>query len=217
MTRVRAHRRLSGRAKGLVRVGILLLVIVAAAPLVALWNILTFARVDARAPADVILILGAAVWPDGRPSPILLSRVQAGVALYRQGYAPRMLLSGGLGKLPPPEAEVMRRIAVSMGVPDDALLVEDASNSTWENVRNSARIMAAHGWRSVLLVSDPYHMFRACRMAADAGLEVHPAPVWDSPGWTFPSLRVYYTVREAFAVIAYEILRVGRGLVDPVF
>lgn len=216
MARVRPHRRLNGQAKGFVRVGIPLLVIVAALPLVALWNILTFARVDARAPADVILILGAAVWPDGQPSPILLSRVQAGVALYRQGYAPRMLLSGGLGKLPPSEAEAMRRVAVSMGVPPEDILVEDQSLSTLANIRNSAEIMAARGWRSVLLVSDPYHMFRACRMAADAGLEVHPAPVWDSPGWTFPSLRVYYTARETAAVIVYEILRVGRWLVDHV-
>lgn len=193
---------------------VLLLLAVLAALVAVLWRILDFARVEATAPADVILVLGASVWPDERPSPILLSRVEAGVALYKQGYAPRIIVSGGLGKLPPSEAEVMRRVAVSMGVPPDDILMEDQSHSTMANIRNSARIMAAHGWRSVLLVTDPYHEFRACRVAADAGFEVYPAPATDSPGWTIPWLRAYYTIREVFAVIAYEILRVGRWPID---
>lgn len=202
------------RQKGIVSVAVLVLLVVLAALAAVLWRILGFARVEATAPADVILILGASVWPDERPSPILLSRVQAGVALYKQGYAPRIIVSGGLGKLPPSEAEVMRRVAVGMGVPPDDILMEDQSHSTMANIRNSARIMAAHGWRSVLLVTDPYHEFRACRIAADAGLEAYPAPATDSPGWTIPRLRAYYTLREVFAVIAYEILRLGRWPID---
>lgn len=206
--------RLNARRKGVVTVAVLLLLAAVAALLTALWNILAVARVDGTAPADVILVLGASVWADERPSPILLSRIQAGVALYQQGYAPRIIVSGGLGKLPPSEAEAMRRVAVGMGVPPEDILMEDQSHSTLDNIRNSAQIMAAHGWRSVLVVTDPYHEFRACRIAADAGLEAYPAPVADSPGWTIPALRAFYTIREAFAVIAYEILRVGRWLVE---
>jgi len=198
-------------------VGILLLLVLMAAPLAALWNILRYAQVEDKTPADAILVLGASVWPDERPSPILLSRIQAGVALYKQGYAPRIIVSGGLGKLPPSEAEVMRRTAVGMGVPPEDVLLEDRSHSTVDNIRNGRDIMAAHGWRSVLLVSDPYHMFRACRIAADEGLEAHPVPVMDSPGWTLPRLRALYTFRETLAVMAYEILRVGRWIVARIF
>ncbi|MGB9593461.1 MAG: YdcF family protein [Anaerolineae bacterium] len=209
----RANRRRTGAAM----VGIVLLLVVAAAPLAALWNILRYAQVEDKTPADAILVLGASVWPDERPSPILLSRIQAGVALYKQGYAPRIIVSGGLGKLPPSEAEAMRRVAVSMGVPPEDILVEDRSHSTLDNIRNSRDILGAHGWRSVLLVSDPYHMFRACRIAADEGLEAHPVPVMDSPGWTLTRLRALYTFRETFAFIAYETLRVGRWLIDGLF
>ncbi|MDH7487967.1 MAG: YdcF family protein [Anaerolineae bacterium] len=205
------------RRTGMAMVGIVLLLVVVAVPLAALWNILRYAWVETKTPADAILVLGASVWPGERPSPILLSRIQAGVALYKQGYAPRIIVSGGLGKLPPSEAEAMRRVAIGMGVPDAAIIVEDQSHSTMANIRNSAEIMAAQGWRSVLLVSDPYHMFRACRTAADAGLDVRPVPVADSPGWTNLRLRAYYTIREAFAVVAYEILRVGRWIVDRLF
>jgi len=207
----------SKRVWRIVRLGIILALAVAAAALVALWNILGAARVEKKAPADVILVLGASVWPGEQPSPILRSRIEAGVALYMQGYAPRIIVSGGLGKLPPSEAEAMRRVAVGMGVPPEAILLEDRSHSTLDNIRNTAQIMAAHGWRSVLVVSDPYHMFRACRMAADAGLEAYPAPVADSPGWTIPRLRVYFTFRETFAVMAYEITRVGRWLFEHIF
>ncbi|GAB4412113.1 MAG: YdcF family protein [Anaerolineales bacterium] len=198
-------------------VGIVLLLVAVAVPLAVLWNILHCAWVEDKVPADAILVLGASVWPDERPSPILLSRIQTGVALYKQGYAPRIIVSGGLGQLPPSEAEAMRRVAVGMGVSPEDILMEDRSHSTLDNIRNSRDIMAAHGWRSVLLVSDPYHMFRACRIAADEGLEAHPVPVMDSPGWTILHLRAYYTIRETFAVIAYETLRVGRWLVDRLF
>lgn len=205
------------RRKGVITVAALLLLAVVSVFLAALWGILSAAQAEAPAPADAILVLGASVWPGERPSPILLSRIEAGVALYRQGYAPRIIVSGGLGKFPPSEAEVMRRVAVGMGVPPEDIFIEDQSHSTMDNIRNSAKILAAHGWGSVLLVTDPYHVFRACRIAADAGLDVRPVPVANSPGWTIPRLRAYYTIREVFAVLAYEILRVGRWFVDRLF
>jgi uncharacterized SAM-binding protein YcdF (DUF218 family) len=60
------------------------------------------------------------------------------------------------------------------------------------------------------VVSDPYHMYRACRVGRDAGLTVYPVPAADSPTWTIPRLRAYYTLREVFAVMAYEIIRIWR-------
>lgn len=178
--------------------------------LVTLASVLRYSRADTRAPADVILVLGAAVWPGERPSPILLSRIQAGVELYHQGYADTLIFSGGLGGNPPSEAEVMRRVAVQMGVPDAAIVLEDRSHSTQENIRNTARIMAENGWSSALVVSDPYHLYRACRMARDAGIDAQPVPAEDSHGWTIPRLRAYYTFRETWAAMAYELARLLR-------
>jgi uncharacterized SAM-binding protein YcdF (DUF218 family) len=185
-------------------------IVVAISFLLTLLAVLREARADARAPADVILVLGAAVWPGERPSPILLSRIQKGVELYHQGYADTLILSGGLGGNPPSEAEAMRRVAVQMGVPDAAIVLEDRSHSTQENIRNTAAIMAAHGWSSALVVSDPYHLYRACRMARDAGIDAQPVPAEDSHGWTIPRLRAFYTFRETWAAMAYELARLWR-------
>jgi uncharacterized SAM-binding protein YcdF (DUF218 family) len=188
----------------------LLTLVVAASFLMTLSSVLKYSRADVRTPADVILVFGAAVWPGERPSPILLSRIQSGVELYKQGYADTLILSGGLGGNPPTEAEVMRRVAIQLGVPEAAILLEDQSHSTEQNVRNSASIMEARGWTSALLVSDPYHLYRACRMATDAGIDAQPVPVEESPGWTIPRLRTYYTFREVWAAMAYEVTRLWR-------
>jgi vancomycin permeability regulator SanA len=78
-----------------------------------------YQRVDARSQedrarrADVIIVLGSAVYPGERPSPSLNARVQHAIALYRAGYATHLILCGGLGTYPPSEAEVMRRLAAS--------------------------------------------------------------------------------------------------------
>ncbi len=149
----------------------------------------------------------------------MLLEVRDVTAGYGRLTVLRMNDAGALERLLEDEGEriacvILEPVAVNMGVPPEDIFVEDQSHSTLANISNSARIMAANGWRSAILVSDPYHMFRACRIAADEGLEARPAPVADSPGWTIPRLRVFYTIREIFAVIAYEMLHVGRWFVE---
>jgi len=188
----------------------ILALVVAAWFALSLRAILQNARADARTSADVILVLGAAVYPGEQPSPALHARTRTGVDLYQKGYAQHIIVSGGLGIYPPSEAEVMRQVALGMGVPEEAIFLEDQSHSTIENFKNSARIMAEHGWESALVVSDPYHVYRACRVGSDAGLTVYPVPAADSPTWTIRHLQAYYVLRETFAVMAYEITRVWR-------
>ncbi len=101
----------------------------------------------------------------------LVRRIDRGIRLYQEGAAPHLLLSGG-GVGPVPEAEIMRRIALARGVPETALLVERGSRNTLENARESARLLRAHGGRSVLLVSDRSHLPRAALLFRLAGLRV---------------------------------------------
>ena len=166
------------------------------------------AKIDAARRADVIIVLGSAVWPGERPSPSLFARTQHAIALYRAGYAPALILSGGLGVYPPSEAEMMRRIAVSAGVPPDALILDDRSHSTEENLGNAKVLMDARGWHSALLVSDPFHLLRAELMARDLGMDAHGSGASDSPTYTAPQLHFWYTTREALALVWYYATRV---------
>jgi len=168
----------------------------------------TRARVDAARRADAIIVLGSAVWQGERASPSLYARTQHALALYRAGYAPALILCGGLGGNPPSEAEMMRRILASAGVPADALILEDQSHSTEESLANAKALMNARGWRRVLIVSDPFHLLRAETIARDLGMDAYGSGASDSPTYTAPSLHFWYTARESLALVWYYATRV---------
>lgn len=167
----------------------------------------TRAREDRARRADVIIVLGSAVWANERPSPSLNARMQHAIGLYRQGIAPYLILCGGVGKNPPSEAEVMRRLAVSAGVPADALVLEDRSRSTEENLANAKKLMDARGWQTAVIVSDPFHLYRAELIARDLGMEAYGSGAPSSPTFVRAVMRVQYTVREAFALVWYYATR----------
>ena len=166
------------------------------------------AKVDAVRRADAIIVLGSAVWQGERPSPSLSARVQHAIALYRAGYAPAFIFCGGLGSYPPSEAEMMRRVATSAGVPADAIVLDDQSHSTEENLANAKAIMDARGWHRALIVSDPFHLLRAEMIARNLGIEAYGSGASDSPTYTAPQLRAWYTAREAMALVWYYTTRV---------
>jgi uncharacterized SAM-binding protein YcdF (DUF218 family) len=162
---------------------------------------------DETRRADAIVVLGSAVWPGGRPSTSLRLRTEHAISLYKQGYASTLFLTGGVGRFPPSEAAVMRRMALAAGVPESALVMDETATSTQESADNAAREAQARGWKSVLVVSEPFHMLRSSQMLRDAGsslrLEAYASPVTESPLHRVERLRRYYTSREALALAWY--------------
>ncbi len=67
--------------------------------------------------------------------------------------------------------------------------------------------MTLNGWRTALVVSDPFHMFRALTMARDLGIEAYATPAADSPTYTIDRLRRFYTFRESLALLWYFALQ----------
>jgi uncharacterized SAM-binding protein YcdF (DUF218 family) len=167
------------------------------------YQVDTRARSDEVRHADAIIVLGSAVWKGERPSPSLVARTQHAIELYQTGVAAHLIFSGGLGANPPAEAEVMRRIASAAQIPADAMVLEDKSHSTEENLANSKVIMDAHGWRTAIIVSDPFHIYRAETMARDIGLDAYGSGARNSPLNTNVGLRTWYTAREALAMVWY--------------
>lgn len=141
---------------------------------------LAHAWVTKAAPrsADAIIVLGAGVrWPAQLPCGALY-RLQHGVRLYREGYAPRLILTGGAGPRHPgmdAEAVIMRNTALGLGVrPQDILLEQDATR-TYENARNVARLMQQHTWTSAIIVTDALHMRRAHLVFQRVGIRAYPS------------------------------------------
>ena len=94
-------------------------------------------RRSSSARPRVAVVLGAAVWSGGRPSPTLARRADHAIALYHTGQIDAILGCGGLGKHPPTEAQVIGDLCRASGIPDSVLHTEDRSMTTRENLLNA--------------------------------------------------------------------------------
>lgn len=131
---------------------------------------------DEAQRADVIVVLGAAEYR-GSPSPVLEARLNHALSLYKQGYAPRILTTGGSGGDPVfTEGEVGRAYLTKRGVPSEAILVELEGESTAHSLAAAAEIMHRMNLHSCIVVSDGYHIFRVKRMLQFRGLQVYGSP-----------------------------------------
>ena len=151
---------------------------------------------------DVIVVLGAAVWPDGQPSPALQCRVLHAVDLLQRGYAPHLLVSGGVGKHPPAEAEVMQRLAVAHGIPRTSIVLEDQATSTFESAWRCRDLLGQHSWSRVLVVTDHYHLTRALLAFRSVGIRAGGSAVPGKPARRLWQRWPYY-LRERLALVWY--------------
>ena len=170
-----------------------------------------FGQRERASAADAAVVLGARVLPGGEPSGALEARVEQAVTLYRRGLVRRLILSGGVGVNPPSEARVMRALAVRLGVPEEACLLEERSHSTAENARYSAELLRELGARRVVVVSDPYHLLRARQYFRLQGFEVDTSPALLTERNLDLVDRVYWTVREAFALLLHPRVLLARA------
>ena len=118
---------------------------------------------------DAILILGAAVWADG-PSPTLKRRTLHAATLWHSGVAPLLVPCGGLGRHSPTEAAAMRDILRGQGIPDTAIMIEDRSTDTLENIRYALPHLKQNAATRVTIVTDLTHGPRAAMVARHFGL-----------------------------------------------
>jgi len=133
-------------------------------------------RNDEAQNADVILVLGAAEYR-GKPSPVLRARLDHALELYRRRLAPRIMTTGGAGGDPDyTEGGVGRSYLIGRGVPSEVLIVETEGESTVYSISAAAEIMRRMGLRSVVVVSDGYHIYRVKKMLQARGLEVYGSP-----------------------------------------
>jgi len=160
-----------------------------------------------RTQFDALIVLGTPADSDGNPTPQMLERVTEGVREYHRGVASHLILTGAAAHNRYVEAEAMARIAEAQGVPPSALYVEPRALDTIQNACYSARILKAHGWHSVEVVSSAEHLPRAGMIFArlseagsgEAPLQwrMHPAPSVLSPGYVSHAAALIETLKTA--------------------
>ncbi|EBA10449.1 YdcF family protein [Sagittula stellata] len=119
----------------------------------------------------VALVLGAKVLEGGAPSPALRRRAAHAAGLYRSGAVDALLATGGALWGGPSEAEVIARLCAEAGVPETALVLEEAARNTRENIALSLPLLARMEARRVVIVTDRAHAPRARLVARRHGLE----------------------------------------------
>lgn len=154
--------------------------------LVSAWLVLRAATREEATPAepaDAIVVLGAAQYR-GRPSPVLRARLDHAVGLYARGVAPRVVLTGGVADGDTAsEAAVSRLYVLRAGIPDSAILMENEGRTTGQSLDRVARLLRARALTDVVLVSDPFHVLRARRLAERDGLTVRTSPTRTDDVW----------------------------------
>jgi len=141
-----------------------------------LGQIAAFGLTDYRCPADAVLVFGARAYSNGEPSDALEDRVLTAIELYQQGLAPRLIFSGGPGDGRWSEPQVMRRLAMSKGVPDSAIILDEMGVTTDASIRNTAHILGDPAHRRVLAVSHAWHLPRIKLRSQREALTVYTVP-----------------------------------------
>ena len=132
-------------------------------------------KIDSKRP--VAVILGGGVKNDGTPTEMSVRRTVQGVQLYHSGMARTLLFStGDTSALGITEAQAMARFARSLGVPQNAILLEKDSMNTDENARFTSSLLRKRGINRIHLVTDPIHMYRAVESFRRYGIQADPVP-----------------------------------------
>lgn len=116
------------------------------------------------------------------------ARTDEAVALYDNGWADTLIFSGAAAdKSGPSNASAMRQHAIEAGVPADAIIIEDLSETTHQNAQQSSSLFIDRDFRRVILVTSAYHQRRASiefRSYAPATTQVVSHPVQSDSQWT---------------------------------
>ncbi len=190
---------------------ILLLLAVGAACVIAIPNALmvfgqqsslrTFEQMEREAGEgstsyDCIMVLGAAVRPDGTPSPVLQDRIDMAIRLYQAGVAPKILMSGDdQSDTSYDEVTNMKAYAVGQGVPSEDVFCDHAGLCTYDSAYRLRHVFEA---QRAVVVTQTYHLYRALFDCSSMGVNVVGVPS-ETRAYSAQS---YYDVREVGARVS---------------
>lgn len=147
---------------------------------------------------DVAVVLGNKVEHDGTPSPRLKARLDEALLLYQTGKTKNIIVSGGHGNEGFFEADKMRDYLIKEGIPPEQIIVDNLGDNTLKTAINTKAICAAHGFKSVTVVSQWFHITRTKQMLSTSSLMVCSA----APNY-FEWRDFYAVTREFFAFYWY--------------
>lgn len=160
---------------------------------------------DEARPAGAIVVLGAAEY-NGRPSPVYKARLDHAFELEERGLAPLIITTGGRGGDPKfTEGGVGSDYLVQRGVAARKILAETRSETTYENVKDVARLLKKRGITSCIAVSDGFHLYRVILIFSSFGITAYGSPSPQSPIESDSFERTMYSLREMLIVTLWHL------------
>lgn len=186
-------------------------VVVVVLALILLWVVSVPIRVwwDARGedhrPSDAIIVLGAAQY-NGRPSPVLEARLRKAHSLWEEGVADVIVtVGGGADGDVTTEADAGREWLMDNGVPEEAVVAVASGFNTQTSLEAVGETFEERGWKTAILVTDPWHTFRAKAMARSSGIDPVSAPARSGPVVQTRSSQARYILRESLAYYQWRL------------
>ncbi|HET6846632.1 MAG TPA: ElyC/SanA/YdcF family protein [Anaerolineales bacterium] len=143
------------------------------------------------------IVFGAGLSRTGKPTAILRDRIETAVQLYATGKVEKLLMSGGEWGYARSEPEAMRDYAMSLGVPEESIVLDHAGRRTYDTCYRAKTIF---GLDSALLVTQRFHLPRALFVCNALGLKAEGVPAANRRYW--PVMSLIWNVREQFATVA---------------
>ena len=156
-------------------------------------------------PQDIAIVLGNRVYADGTLSPALRARTDKALALYRQKKVNRIFASGGINKDSVdhfPEGDAMRNYLVARGVPASAIVIDNYGANTYLTAKNFVAYNTLHPSKGAYVVSQFYHIPRACYILRKLGYRNVYAASADEYFWN----DIIGTLREEIAIYKYMLV-----------
>jgi vancomycin permeability regulator SanA len=127
----------------------------------------------------VAIVLGAGLYPDGRPSAVLMARITTAVRLLNAKKVDTLIMSGDNSRTAYDEVSAMKKAAVTLGAPADRVLLDYAGFRTLDSC---VRLRKVFGQTRATVVTQNFHLPRAVHLCRAAGIETYGVEATDPPG-----------------------------------
>jgi vancomycin permeability regulator SanA len=162
--------------------------------------IVVYGHLDNVKPADVCVVPGNKVNPDGSLSPRLKARLDKCIEQYRKGLFGKVIVSGGVGREGVNEATAMRQYLAANNLPPDSIIADSSGINTYMTALFTKRYMLQHNLQSALVISQYFHLLRTKMILQRLGIK----HVFFAHAQFYEIRDVYSIIREMAGIITYR-------------
>lgn len=160
--------------------------------------------VESAPVADAVMVLGALVYSDGTPSPVLEDRLLYALALYQKGKAKKIVVSGDHGTKQYDEVNAMKDYLMQKGVPREDIFMDHAGFDTYDSMYRAKSVFKV---KTLLISTQQFHISRSVYIARRLGIQAYGYPCPDKEIYNMEALRFRESLAKIKAFLDIEIFK----------